>query len=90
MDTCHGLTFTLISIGGLDVPSPLLSRSQLICSSFFKEPTYSFDAVGYAEDIKAPLAVAELFSISAFNNNFTTFKGPVFVCIYQDRYTLTR
>jgi hypothetical protein len=52
-----------------------------MCYSFFKEPTYSMDAVQYADNNKEPIGVAELLSISSFNSNATAFQGPVLVCI---------
>jgi hypothetical protein len=47
------------------------------------------DAVQYADSIKAPLAVAELLSISSFNANATAFTGPVFVCIQHHSHIST-
>jgi hypothetical protein len=46
------------------------------------------DAVQYADNIKAPIAITELLSITTFNTNFTAFQGPVFVCVLQNPYIL--
>ena len=54
--------------------------SLLTCPSFFKEAKYTWDAVQYADSVKAPIAITELLSIQGLTNT-TTFKGPVFVLI---------